>query len=102
MLTPEATEVPIPLTGEVRPKSARPRKKARGPHWMTLVGRDRPESYERESKMRPYLPICGEKGGRAVHLGNVGLELFTCDCGKLVYERWAKFATTRYIGVEQS
>jgi hypothetical protein len=47
MLTPEATEAPIPLTGEVRPKRDRPRKQARGPLWTTLAGRDRPESYDR-------------------------------------------------------
>ena len=73
MLTPEATETPIPLTGEVCPKSARPRKRARGPHWMTLTGRDRPKSYERgvdDAAISANLRI--QKGGRAIHLGNVG------------------------------
>ena len=73
MLTPEATETPIPLTGEVCPKSARPRKRAPGQLRMTLVGRDRTKGYERgldNASISAKLRI--QKGGRAIHLGNVG------------------------------
>jgi hypothetical protein len=48
IVTPEGDRDPDPAEERGAPrKSARPRKRARGPHWMTLIWRDRPESYER-------------------------------------------------------